>query len=90
MKFVEAERCGTVLGNEVKARPIPFSRMMEVEKAQRKGDGVEVLSLMSGIVGDFVTMADGERIDEESLSAGAVAELFKFASNLGGGVADFT
>lgn len=90
MKFVEQEKTGTVLGNEVKAAPVPYSRLRKVDLAQKSEDYASVVAEMCGIIADFVTMSDGEKIDTDALSSSAIQELFKFATGLGASVADFT
>lgn len=89
MKFVEQAKTGTVLGNSVKAVPVPFARLREVDCARKDGNDADVVKAICAIISDFVTMDDGERIDPETLSYNAIQELFKFATGLGG-VADFT
>ncbi len=90
-KFVESPRTGTILGNEVIAKPVPFEKLREVQSAGAEGDGVATIEAMCNIIREYVTMADGDSIDTAELSAGAIQKLYMFATDLGDkSVADFT
>lgn len=91
MKFIEQEKRGTVLGNEVKARPVPWQSLRAVDAAQKANDTIAVITAMGEVVGKCVTMADGSPIDAAELSTTAITELFKFATGVEAeGLADFT
>lgn len=91
MKFIEQEKRGTVLGNAVKARPIPWRALMAVDAAQKANDTIAMLKAMGEVVAKCVTMEDGTEIEPAELSTCAVTELFKFATGVEAqGLADFT
>ncbi len=90
-KFTEPPRTGTVMGNAVTARPVPFARLREVT-SRSAGDetGVSVVEGMCDVVSEFVTLEDGSPIDATALSPAAIQALYKFATEGTGGAADFT
>ena len=90
-KFTEPPRTGTVMGNAVTARPVPFARLREVT-SRSAGDetGVSVVEGMCGVIEEYVTLEDGTAIDTSELSPGAIQALYKFATEGTGGAADFT
>lgn len=91
MKFCEPEKSGSVLGNKVVAKPVPYARMLAIEEARAGGDSLAVVREMCGVVRDFVAMEDGTPIDVDGISTAAITALFAFATDLRAeGVGDFT
>ena len=95
MKFVEPDKSGTVLGNAVKARPIPIAKFQaaldEIKALTDGGDDAGVMRIVADIVREYVTMADGSPIDPDELSPAAIKELYSFVIDFKAeGVADFT
>jgi len=95
MKFVEPDKAGTVLGNAVKARPIPIAKFQaaldKIKALTEAGDDSGVMGVVASIVREYVTMADGSTIDPDELSPSAIKELYSFVIDFKAeGVADFT
>ena len=95
MKFVEPAKTGKVLGNDVKATPIPMAEFTEtntrIQAAESAGDSTAIMEAVADVVRKHVTMADDTPIDTAELSAAALKDLYAFAVGLGAeGVADFT
>lgn len=89
--FKEPDRTGTVMGNAVTAKPVPFARLRAVQEAGASGDTLAIVHEMCGVICDYVTLADGTTIDTDALSGAAIQKLYAFAVDMsGGGAADFT
>lgn len=95
MKFVEPDKTGKVLGNDVKASPVPMDefRAMQskIDAANQGGDNDAVLDIVADSVARHVTMADGTPIDPKELSPTALRELYAFLVGFQSeGLSDFT
>ena len=95
MKFVEPDKSGKVLGNEVKATPIPMGEFVAVQErvqtASEANDNAAIMAAVADVVRKHVTMADGTPIEPDELSPAALKDLYAFATGFGAeGVADFT
>ena len=90
MKFIEADKVGEVLGNKVKAKPVPFRVLLELNTLQKSGEYEKVVQLMIDTVNQYVTMEDGEEINATLISQRALTELFNFATSAESSFADFT
>ena len=89
--FKEPDRTGTVMGNAVVAKPVPFTRLRAVQEAGASDDPLAIVHEMCGVICDYVTLADGTTIDTDALSGAAIQKLYSFAVDMsGGGAADFT
>lgn len=90
-QFIEPPRTGTVMGNAVTARPVPFERLREVQSAGAADEsGVAAVEAMCAVIGEYVSLADGTPVDPAGLSPAAIQALYRFATGIDGGVADFT
>lgn len=95
MKFAEPAKTGKILGNEVKATPIPMAEFAAVQKAVKAAsdadDNAAIMAAVADVVRKHVTMADGTPIEPDELSPAALRDLYAFATGFGTeGVADFT
>lgn len=89
--FQEPDRTGTVMGNAVVAKPVPFARLRAVQEAGTSGEPLAIVEAMCGVIRDYVTLADGSAVDVDALSGAAIQKLYSFAVDMAvGGAADFT
>ena len=89
MKFTIPDKTGTVMGNAVKASPVPFREILAMQAAVKAGEKSEY-EAMAEVIAGHVSTGDGARVDADELPIEAVTALFQFATEARPAAADFT
>ena len=89
-RFSKPLRTGTVGGERVAAKAVPFSLVKSIMAAEKENDDEARVLCMAQTVRECVTYEDGGAIDVDTLDMETIAELFKFANGKAQPASDFT